>query len=89
MKVKHRNLGQALLLSMLGVVCVFIAPGVTADSDRRSDTEEVAALMYCCAKGTDTIGDAVTNQNPLAAGLDLTLLTFNPVFQTGQGCSTN
>ena len=50
----------------VGLCCGF-AP-VYADSDQRSDTEEIAALMHCYARGTDAIGNAITNQNPLAAG---------------------
>lgn len=40
-----------------------------ADSDRRSDTEEVAELIYCYARGTDAIGDATTNTSPRDKGL--------------------
>jgi hypothetical protein len=49
--------------------------GAQADTDRRSDTEEIAVSIYCYARGTDALGDAwqVTR-------LDLTWLTFNPAF---------
>jgi len=36
---------------------------------QRTDREAVADLMYCYARGTDAIGDATTNADPLRAGI--------------------
>jgi hypothetical protein len=56
--------GLALMLA-LPVATTHAAPGV----ETRADREAVAELMYCYARGTDEIGDATTNPDPLAAGL--------------------
>lgn len=52
-----------------GLFACLALPAAQADSDRRSDTEEVANLIYCYARGTDAIGDATTNADPKAKGL--------------------
>ena len=40
-----------------------------AAGDNRADREAVADLIYCYARGTDAIGDATTQADPLATGL--------------------
>lgn len=42
--------------------------GDRGDNGQRSDRDDVAALIYCYAKGTDAIGDATTNADPRATG---------------------
>ena len=56
--------GLAFLLA-LPMATTHAAPAV----ETRADREAVAELMYCYARGTDEIGDATTNADPLAAGL--------------------
>lgn len=59
---------STLVHGSLAALCLF-GQAAQADADRRSDTEEITALMHCYARGTDAIGDATTNSNPRAAGL--------------------
>ncbi|MCE3285824.1 MAG: hypothetical protein K0R70_2080 [Steroidobacteraceae bacterium] len=46
--------------------------------EHRADREEVAELILCYARGTDEIGDATTNDDPLAAGLAVYRTCFAP-----------
>jgi SnoaL-like domain len=71
----HLNAWPHWLLAV-SLLCGY-AP-VYADSDQRSDTEEIAALMYCYARGTDAIGDATTNKDPLAVGTAIYNKCFTP-----------
>jgi SnoaL-like domain len=73
-----KNARQALLLGVAGLAGLLGANPASADSDRRSDTEEVAALIYCYAKGTDAIGDSTTNTDPLGKGLAIYNQCFTP-----------
>jgi hypothetical protein len=58
-----------ILLVLLSSV---LAPGIaSASGHSRSDNEAIADLIYCYARGTDAIGDATTNANPLAKGLSI------------------
>ncbi len=56
-------------LPLVGLLAAACSATAYADSDRRSDTEDVANLIYCYARGTDAIGDATTNPHPRDAGL--------------------
>lgn len=56
-------------IAAAGILALGCAQGAWADGDRRSDTEEVANLIYCYARGTDAIGDATTNPDPRGKGL--------------------
>jgi hypothetical protein len=40
-----------------------------ADDTRRADRQAIEDLIHCYARGTDAIGDATTNTDPLATGL--------------------
>lgn len=53
----------------LAIAALTLGATAGADSDRRSDSEDVADLIYCYARGTDAIGDATTQSNPRDAGL--------------------
>jgi hypothetical protein len=46
------------------------------DSDR--DRAAIADLIYCYARGTDAIGDATTNADPLAKGISIYKPCFAP-----------
>ena len=54
--------GLALMLTF-PVATTHAAPGV----ETRADRDAVAELMFCYARGTDEIGDATTNPDPLAS----------------------
>lgn len=69
------NIRQLAGITLVGLLATG-AGVVHADGDRRSDSEDIAALMHCYARGTDAIGDAVTNKNPLAAGIAI----YKPCF---------
>ena len=43
----------------------------TTAMDPRQDREAIAALIHCYARANDTIGDATTNADPVAAALPL------------------
>jgi hypothetical protein len=62
-------LGAATLALALGTM----APATArADSgERLTDREQIANLIYCYARGTDAIGDATTNADPLAKGISI------------------
>ena len=59
--------------SVVGLAFMLALPLATTHAaptvETRADREAVAELMYCYARGTDEIGDATTNADPLAAGL--------------------
>jgi SnoaL-like domain len=42
-----------------------------ANAEQRADKEAIANLIYCYARGTDAIGDATTNADPLAKGTSI------------------
>ena len=58
---------------LLAVMVYFAAVPMagSAPPNNRADQEAIADLMYCYARGTDEIGDATTNADPLAAGLSV------------------
>jgi hypothetical protein len=55
--------------AFLVVVALTVSSGNALAQGQRADREVVADLMYCYARGTDAIGDATTNADPLATGL--------------------
>src|SRR5262245_34146522 len=55
--------------ALLVAVALTLSSGNALAQGQRTGREAVAALMYCYARGTDAIGDATTNADPLAAGL--------------------
>jgi hypothetical protein len=54
------------------------APAAPADGLHRADRDAVAELIYCYARGTDQIGDATTNTDPLSSGLAIYRQCFAP-----------
>lgn len=67
---------------VVGLAFMLIAPMAASQAattvEPRADREAVAELMYCYARGTDEIGDATTNADPLAAGLAVYQRCFAP-----------
>ncbi len=64
---------------LLAACAAAFLPGVAAaGSARPTDREQIAELIYCYARGTDAIGDATTNADPLAAGLAIYQPCFAP-----------
>ncbi|HEX5648121.1 MAG TPA: nuclear transport factor 2 family protein [Steroidobacteraceae bacterium] len=67
-----------------GLACAVLAfsplgaHAAPAPVEHRADREEVAELIHCYARGTDEIGDATTNDDPLAAGLAVYRTCFAP-----------
>jgi hypothetical protein len=62
---------------LLAAFAAAFLPGLAAaDGERPTDREQIANLIYCYARGTDAIGDATTNADPLAAGLAI----YQPCF---------
>jgi hypothetical protein len=51
------------------LIALALLSGGALAAGQRTDREVVADLMYCYARGTDAIGDATTNADPLATGL--------------------
>jgi hypothetical protein len=54
---------------VLAAALPWVGHAAPSPVETRADREAVAALIYCYARGTDEIGDATTNSDPLAAGL--------------------
>lgn len=71
-------LGRSLAGLALFCTLPFGAAVAAGSVDPRADRDAVAALMYCYARGTDEIGDATTNKDPLAAGLAVYRPCFAP-----------
>jgi hypothetical protein len=73
---------QTVLQKLAGVLLLLVlpiaAPATSVAGDGRSDRDAVADLIYCYARGTDQIGDATTNADPLAAGLATYRQCFTP-----------
>lgn len=67
-----RILATALLLGT-GLVHTQTAQ---ADSAGLRDKDAIAELIYCYARGTDAIGDATTNADPLSKGISI----YKPCF---------
>ena len=65
-------------LAAVGLLATLGAAQAHDDGDRRTDTEEVADLIYCYARGTDAIGDATTHSNSRDAGLAIYRQCFTP-----------
>lgn len=67
---------------VVGLAFMLVAPMAASHAattvEPRADREAVAELMYCYARGTDEIGDATTNTDPLAAGLAVYQRCFAP-----------
>lgn len=59
-------------------ITLMLGTTTRADSGSPSDTEAVAGLIYCYARGTDAIGDATTQTNPRDAGLAIYRECFTP-----------
>jgi hypothetical protein len=55
----------------IAALALAFGSAASSNSDWRSDSEDVADLIYCHARGTDAIGDATTQLNPRDAGLAL------------------
>ena len=60
---------QAVIAALFALTSLLQPQAGHAAGDNRADSEAVADLIYCYARGTDAIGDATTNADPLAAGL--------------------
>lgn len=68
----------AVLLAGIAFTVAALAPQPARADDRRSDRDEIAALIYCYARGTDAIGDSTTNADPRAAGIAIYRQCFTP-----------
>jgi hypothetical protein len=64
--IRSRVLFVACSLGPLATVGVLGPQPALADP--RADREAITALIYCYAQGTDAIGDATTNADPLEKG---------------------
>ena len=60
---------QAVVAALFALTSLLQPQAGHAAGDNRADREAVADLIYCYARGTDAIGDATTNADPLATGL--------------------
>ena len=53
---------------VIGLVAASVVAPRPALAESRADREAITALIYCYAQGTDAIGDATTNADPLEKG---------------------
>jgi len=60
---------RAVIAALFALTSLLQPQAGHAAGDNRTDREAVADLIYCYARGTDAIGDATTNADPLATGL--------------------
>ena len=72
--LKPSSVVRLAFVLALPLATTHAAPAV----ETRADRDAVAELMYCYARGTDEIGDATTNPDPLAAGLAVYQGCFAP-----------
>lgn len=74
-----QNFGRQLLVVLIAVVSISFTHIALANSgknksknnSRSNGVAAVTDLIHCYARGTDEIGDATTNADPLAAGIDV------------------
>jgi hypothetical protein len=70
--------GLVLVLSLAAPTVLQAGEHRTDRNDHRPEADDIAALIYCYARGTDQIGDSTTNADPLAAGLATYRKCFAP-----------